>query len=50
MLRGMFDDHKYMDIYISLYIRNTAILENKKTVCIFPHQIVNTCDLHLQTL
>ncbi len=33
--------------YISLYIRNTAILENKKSVCIFPHQLVNTCDLHL---
>ncbi len=32
--------------YISLYIRNTAILENKKSVCIFPHQLVNTYDLH----
>ncbi len=34
-------------IYISLYIRNTAILENKKSVSIFLHQLVNTCDLHL---
>ncbi len=33
--------------YISLYIRNTAILENKKSVCIFQHQLVNTCDFHL---
>ncbi len=33
--------------YISLYIRNTAILQNKKSVCIFPPQFVNTCDLHL---
>ncbi len=33
--------------YISLYIRNTPILENKKSVYIFPHQLVNTCDLHL---
>ncbi len=33
--------------YIFLYIRNTAILENKKSVCTFPHQLVNTCDLHL---
>ncbi len=32
--------------YISLYIRNT-ILVNKKFVCISPHQLVNTCDLHL---
>ncbi len=36
--------------YISLYVRNTAILENKKSVCIFPHQLVNTCDLHLLRL
>ncbi len=36
-------------IYISLYFRNTAILENKKTVCIFSHQRVNNCDLHLHT-
>ncbi len=36
--------------YISLYIRNTAILENKKSVSIFPHQLVNTCDLHIHTL
>ncbi len=43
----LFDNRKYMDIYISLYIRNTAILENKKSVCIFPHQLVNSCDLHL---
>ncbi len=34
-------------IYIFLYLRNTAILENKKTVCIFLYQYVNTCDLHL---
>ncbi len=34
-------------IYISLYLRNTVILENKKTVWIFSHQLVNTCDLHL---
>ncbi len=34
-------------IYISLYIRNTAILENIKSVCIFLHQFVNTCNLHL---
>ncbi len=33
-------------IYISLYLRNTVILENKKIVCIFPHQLVNSCDLH----
>ncbi len=32
--------------YISLY-RNTAIFENKISVCIFPFQLVNTCDLHL---
>ncbi len=50
MLCRLFDNLKYMDIYISLYIRNTAILENKKSVCIFPHQLVNTYDLHLQTL
>ncbi len=36
-------------IYISLYLRNTAILENKKSVCIFLHQLVNTCDLHIRT-
>ncbi len=36
--------------YISLYIRNTAILENKKSVCIFLYQHVNTCDLDLHTL
>ncbi len=36
--------------YISLYIRNTAILENKNIVCIFLHQRVNTYDLHLHTL
>ncbi len=36
--------------YISIYIRNTAILENNKSVCIFRHQRVNTCDLHLPTL
>ncbi len=33
--------------YISLYTRNTAILENKKSVCNFPYQLENTCDLHL---
>ncbi len=33
--------------YIFIYIRHTAILENKKSICIFPHQRVNTCDLHL---
>ncbi len=33
--------------YISLYIRNTAILVNKKLVCISPYQLVNTCDIHL---
>ncbi len=33
--------------YISLYIRNMAISVNKKLVCISPHQLVNTCDLHL---
>ncbi len=36
-------------IYIFLYIRNTAILENNKSVCIFPHQRVNTCYIHLNT-
>ncbi len=36
--------------YNSLYFRNTAIFENKKSVCIFPHPLVNTCDLHLPTL
>ncbi len=36
-------------IYISIYLRNTVILENKKTVCIFSHQLVNTCDLHIHT-
>ncbi len=50
MLCRLFDDRKYMDIwYISLYLRNTAILENKKIVCIFSHQLVNTCDLHIHT-
>ncbi len=34
-------------IYLSLYIRNTVILENKKLVSIFSYQLVNTCDLHL---
>ncbi len=34
--------------YISLYIRNTAISVNKIFVCIYPHQLVNTCDLHLE--
>ncbi len=33
--------------YISLYIRNMAILVNKKLVCISLHQLLNTCDLHL---
>ncbi len=33
--------------YISLYIKNTAISVNKKLLCISPHQLVNTCDLHL---
>ncbi len=33
--------------YISLCIRNMAISVNKKLVCISPHQLVNTCDLHL---
>ncbi len=33
--------------YISLYVRNTAILQNNKSVYIFPHQRVNTGDLHL---
>ncbi len=33
--------------YISLYIRNTAILQNKTLIGIFTHQLVNTCDLHL---
>ncbi len=47
MLGRLFNDHKYMDISRSLYIRNIAILENKKSVCIFLHQLVNTCDLHL---
>ncbi len=47
ILCRLFDDHKYMDIYISLYITNTAILENKKSVCIFPQQPVNNCDLHI---
>ncbi len=36
--------------YISLYIRNTAILVNKKLVCISPHERVNTCDLNLHAL
>ncbi len=36
--------------YISLYIRNIAILVNKKFVCISPHKLVNTCDLHVHTL
>ncbi len=35
--------------YILLYIRNTAILENKKSV-FFPHQLVNIFDLHLLRL
>ncbi len=50
MLCRLFDDRKYMDIYISLYLRNTAILENKKTICIFSHQLVNNCDLHIHAL
>ncbi len=52
MLCRLFDDHKDMDIYIyiSLYLRNTAILENKKNVCIFSHQLVNTCNLHIHAL
>ncbi len=33
--------------YISLSIRNMTISVNKKLVCIFPHQLENTCDLHL---
>ncbi len=37
-------------IYISLYIRNTAILEKKNSVCIFPHHLGNTCDLHFVRL
>ncbi len=37
-------------IYISLYIRNTAILENKNSVCIFPHHLLNTCDCYLYRL
>ncbi len=36
--------------YISLYLRNNAILENKKTICTFLHQLVSTCDLHLHAL
>ncbi len=35
--------------YISLYIRNTAILQYNKSVYIFPHQRVNSCDLQLHT-
>ncbi len=38
MLCRLFDNRKYMDIYISLYIRNTAILENKKSS---PSNLVN---------
>ncbi len=34
---------------IFLYIRNTAILENNKSVCIFLHQLVNTCDRKMFT-
>ncbi len=49
MLCRLFDDRKYMDIYIFLYLRNTAIMENKKTVCIFSYQRVNIRDLHLHT-
>ncbi len=33
--------------YTSLITWNTTILECKKLVCIFLHQIVNTGDLHL---
>ncbi len=32
---------------ISLYITNTPILEKKISVCIFSHQLVNTCDFYL---
>ncbi len=36
--------------YIFIYVRNTVILVNKKLVCIFEHESVNTCDLHLDAL
>ncbi len=47
MLCMMFDDRKYMYIYLPIYQEYCVILENKKWVGIFPHQLVNTCDLHL---
>ncbi len=45
MLCRLFNDHKQMDIYLHIH-QEYSILENKKSVCIFQHQRVNTCDLH----
>ncbi len=47
MLYRLFGDTNICT-YISLYVRNTAISVKKRFVCISLHQLVNTCDLHLE--
>ncbi len=41
MFCRLFDGHKYMDIYLPIYIRNTAILYNKKNSLYFS---ASTCE------
>ncbi len=48
MLCRPFDDRKYMDIYLPIH-QEYRYLGKQKSVCIFLHQRVNTCDLHLHT-
>ncbi len=46
MLYRLFSDPKYMYIYL-LIRQEYGYLGKQKQNCIYPHQLVNTCDLHL---
>ncbi len=46
MLYRLFSDYKYMYIYLPIH-QEYGYLSKQKIVCISPHQLVNTCDLHL---
>ncbi len=49
MLCRLFDDRKYMDIYLPIP-QEYCYLGKQKTVCIFSHQLMNTCYLHFHLL
>ncbi len=50
MLCRLFDNRKYMDIYLPIHHEYCYLGKQKICFCIFPYQLVNTGGLHLQTV